>query len=419
MVGVFACPECGEEVILEGLAPGRQTHCSACGTLVEVPYLPRVTPSGTGSRRFRSRKSRKLLKRAIAAGVAVVLIVAVGFSVVNLVRSRLGSAAKTRLNEVIASADTAERAARLDRALTEIEAAIRLADNPAASDGLGRDALRQRRDSLSQREAAGRLDQIAKLDPARAVGEALILRQRVKSDRALAALGSRVEQGLRDSRRRWFDQDMNSARISMDAGKPVDALTMARRAWTTSAELADAASRTRVELLVTEIVQAHGVIIEPVRGSFFLGSEEIYTKNILSPLQDALRMHAYIPAPPVAEWAELWRSQAPNRVTITIREMSEGLYLQSQNRSTRIECRVTLNRNRGPSWELVINARTGQGPILTNMRAYQAGHLGTSSKRNTDQERLLFEDAFKFLLEQFGLRIRALPDNLGPSSSVR
>ena len=40
MDGLFACPECGSDVEVGGLAPGRQVRCGFCQRLLEVPYLP-------------------------------------------------------------------------------------------------------------------------------------------------------------------------------------------------------------------------------------------------------------------------------------------------------------------------------------------------------------------------------------------
>lgn len=409
MVATFECPECGEEVILEGLAPGRLTKCLGCGTLVEVPYLPRVDEGGT--RRFRSaRRSKRFWQRVIAASVAAAVVVAVGISALKLVHARIGSVARAQLNEVLASVDSAEKAGQLGRALAEIEAAMRLAHDPNACDAERRDALRVRRADLSLREATARLTALALLEPERAVGEALILRQRVKSDRALTGIGSAVELGLESSRRRWFDRDMRAAQDFVEAGQPNDAVSKARRAWATASDLTDDARRAQVEAFVSGIAGRSGVIIEPVRGVFFLGSVEIYTKQLGPGLLDALRFHHYVPPPPVPEWAALWQSLAPNRVVITINEVADGLYLQSKNQSSRLECRVKMTRKRTLIWELALNARTGQGPILANMRAYQAGHLGTSAKRNPEDERILFNDAFKALQEQFGNRIRTLPD---------
>ena len=42
MDGSFACPECGSDVEVRGLAPGRQVRCGFCHRLLEVPYLPRA-----------------------------------------------------------------------------------------------------------------------------------------------------------------------------------------------------------------------------------------------------------------------------------------------------------------------------------------------------------------------------------------
>src|SRR3954468_18710687 len=70
MVGTFACPECGSAVLPRGHSPGRRVRCRECGTLVEVPFLPRA--SGR-------RRSRKRVRGWVWAGggiaVAVLMVV--------------------------------------------------------------------------------------------------------------------------------------------------------------------------------------------------------------------------------------------------------------------------------------------------------------------------------------------------------
>src|SRR3954462_516084 len=48
----FACPECGTNVQVQGIAPGRQVRCGFCHRLVEVPYLPRAVDPGWRRQRF-------------------------------------------------------------------------------------------------------------------------------------------------------------------------------------------------------------------------------------------------------------------------------------------------------------------------------------------------------------------------------
>ena len=52
MDGSFACPECGSDVEVRGLAPGRQVRCGFCHRLLEVPYLPRAAGPSWKRRRF-------------------------------------------------------------------------------------------------------------------------------------------------------------------------------------------------------------------------------------------------------------------------------------------------------------------------------------------------------------------------------
>ena len=54
MDGSFACPECGTDVEVRGLAPGRQVRCGFCHRLLEVPYLPRAADALVETPAFRA-----------------------------------------------------------------------------------------------------------------------------------------------------------------------------------------------------------------------------------------------------------------------------------------------------------------------------------------------------------------------------
>src|SRR4051812_44015087 len=61
MEGTFACPECGAEIHLKGVSPGRLTRCGWCTSWVEVPFIPRADQ--IKRRRPASAKGFKAVKR--------------------------------------------------------------------------------------------------------------------------------------------------------------------------------------------------------------------------------------------------------------------------------------------------------------------------------------------------------------------
>ncbi len=121
MSDVFACPECGQELELEGFTPGRQIQCEVCSTWVEVPYFPRATEWKRGVR-FRERPpwEAKLLRGAIVFAVVVLL----GLTASRMIGGRVRSGKERVLAELIASADQAVAERRYDVALREIEGAV-------------------------------------------------------------------------------------------------------------------------------------------------------------------------------------------------------------------------------------------------------------------------------------------------------
>ena len=74
MDGSFACPECGCDVEVRGLAPGRQVRCEFCGRLLEVPYLPRAAGASWKRRRYSRPKWVPWTWAGLSALLAVVLV---------------------------------------------------------------------------------------------------------------------------------------------------------------------------------------------------------------------------------------------------------------------------------------------------------------------------------------------------------
>src|SRR4051794_37748448 len=77
MDGAFACPDCGCEIRLTGLSPGRMVPCDWCGATVEVPFLPRADQIKRLRRRRESRRRRRTYWAWVGLGATVLAVLIV------------------------------------------------------------------------------------------------------------------------------------------------------------------------------------------------------------------------------------------------------------------------------------------------------------------------------------------------------
>jgi hypothetical protein len=408
----FACPECGCEIRLTGLSPGRLVRCDWCKSQVEVPFLPR---SEQIKRMRRSRRSpRPTRLPAWAWGAVVVLSLAIGLAGANrIVRSSWRSAKAEQLAKMIESSREAEASGRLDHALAAMEGALAFARR-SGPELTPLDALQARRDGLARREAEALLARLesdgACVDPARSVGEVLTLLERTRRDRVLAGLEDRVHVALDHLRLRWAEADAKAAREALEAGDPVVAMDLCERLARTASALSTAPRKhwhAEADALARQIIERHGAVIEPVRGQFSLGSPPVYAALLRPVLSDALRRAGYLPRPATPSWDDLWSTLAPCHLTVEVRERQEDTYLQSFNRLSQLESTVTLSVQGQKVWHETHNART-QIP-MPGLSAYQASRLAVGSHRSPDFERLLYENARGNLIDRLGANVRNLP----------
>lgn len=416
----FACPECGCEIVVTGVSPGRQVRCGWCNSLVEVPFIPRGGTIGRARRSGRRRawwswRAWPAWARVAVAVLTVLVAVAIGFRVVA---SRRRSAGEAVLARLVASAANAEKAGRLGEALVDLEAALAHADRttPAPPE---RDALRRRRDELAVREAGTQLEALARpaSDPARAVGKALTLRARAARDPALVGLGPAIESALEKARTAWAEADAAEAARAFGEGRLEQAMELCERQYRTADDLGPGDRETiqdRATALARRMIERHGAIVEPVRGQFAVGTPESYAEQLGPAFREGLRAHGYLVPDPQTAWPKLWAEHAPFRIALEVVERQDDPYFQSPNRLTSIQGKLEVRRGPVSLWHDRPNART-QVPV-PGLPALQASRLAVSAHRSPDLERFLYDNARSVLKDRLGLSLRNLPAGPAPEA---
>ena len=407
MAGVFACPECGQKLAVEGLSPGREVQCEECLTWVEVPFLPRATAPKRGRRTSsRSPWASKTLQGAIVFATVVLM----GLMATRMIGGRVRSDKERVLAVLVASADQAESSRRYDVALREIEGALVHARSFEREGSQRLLELATRRDRISLSEAKTRLAGAEALDPEAAVGEALTLAAKAKEDHALAPLAGAIEDRLAESRMRQAESDLGLARRAFEAGRDAEVFSLADRLYARAKDLPDADARRygdEAEAMIGVVVGRSGVKIPPVAGRFVAGSAEGFSLSLDRFRAEALKARGFLLQPRRSTWASLWVEKAPFVQTVEIAESQDGLYLQSKNRTTLIDGTFELLHKDQVVWKSRVVART-RSP-LPDLPAYLAGHLATASKRNPEVEQRLHADALTQFAELAVRNLRGIP----------
>ena len=407
----FACPECGTELHLKGLTPGRQVRCGWCDTSVEVPYLPRAARRGAHG----AWGSRPAWVPWAWALLAVMGVVIVGAGSRRTIRAREQARVEHALADLTTAAEEAERAGQFDQARASFDEALGVAGQLRRDREARLDTLRKRRDEVTRRWARGQLDAAATLDatrPSQAVALSLSVLTRAKQDHALDDLGAEVRERLDGSRLRWVEQDLAAARRAVDADKFVQALDICERLEETASNLAAAVRQPfqkQADALVSEIISRRGVVLEPTIGSFTFGTTQSYDQALHPMLSDHLRQHGYVVKPAGSSWQALWDSRAPYRVTVTLVEAQGSHYLQSKNRLSVLSFRAKMTRDGRAIWEEGPTTARTQVPV-PSLPAYLASRVAVGNQRSEAFERILYENARAALLARFGAALRNIPE---------
>src|SRR5271165_5726021 len=105
----FACPECGTNVQVRGLAPGRQVRCGFCQRLIEVPYLPRAVDPGWRRQRFGRPWWVPWAWSALGLTAGLIVLIAA----VRLLNDRERAMVNRSIDRLIASSQKQEAAGNL------------------------------------------------------------------------------------------------------------------------------------------------------------------------------------------------------------------------------------------------------------------------------------------------------------------
>jgi hypothetical protein len=406
MDGSFACPECGSEVEVEGLAPGRQVRCGFCHRLLEVPYLPRVP---VPSRRRRFGPSKWVRWTWFATGVIAAFAVII--TGMRFVRREIRSVQEGSINKFIDSSRNHEAAGRLGLALVDLDAALDLLRRSGTSAHLPLEELRKQRADLARREFQGSLDQLARPTTGPyPLGEWLGLRARSSKDPDLAELKPKLLLEFRRSLRHQASIQLEAARKDLDSGRVVASLQACDRIAKLLSHLPpedEVTARRETEALVVRLVETHGVAIETAKGDFVFGSFENYLARLMPMLLKGLENKGYLPYRDASPWKSAWQ-HAPYHLRLEVSERQLGNYLSSENRLSRIEAHLVLMTSpRRLVWETRPPAQT-RVP-LPGLTVYESRQLAVSRGRMEAFERRLYEDTRAQIDAKFGQALASMP----------
>jgi len=408
MDGTFACPDCENEIVVEGLSPGRQVRCEWCETWVEVPFIPR-SPLALRRRSGLSAARRWRTWAWRGVGIAAILVGLIGTG--RYLERQNCEQIEGDLRTHISAAERLENSGQFDEALLELDSALATLTKigPEHRDQLS--PLRNHRDQLLRRTVERQLEVMPAHSAEKAVASLQSLRTRVRVEPTLAELEETIDAQLEGSRRKWAESDTVAAKRAVDSGKSALAFDLCERLVKTADGLNDNEVRQRLraeaDTLVRGLISRQGVVLESTQGDFTLGSPSAYDNLFRPLLDDLLSRQGYTMRRPSSEWNGLWDSLAPYRLKVVVIERHGGNYLDSENRLSDIEARITLTRTGKLIWNGGPAIGRSQSP-LPKLAAYHASQFAIGQRRK-DAERLLYENARSAFAEKFSAAVRGLP----------
>ncbi len=401
----FACPECGAGLNVSARVPGRQTQCPVCETLVEVPYLPRAAP--------KARPALAMVPPVIWALAGVLAVASVGLIVVKRVwRSQARQVQNQAMSDLLKNVETASQADQTDETIAALEAALASEDLPWTNDE--RTNMRQRRDALAIRRAEVEMARLGKVPEELAIRDGMILLEKMAPDPVLSEHVEGTKRLVAKAAEGRFTKLLDEGSKALEEGRAVDAVTVCERLMIEARKLPDWAAGPfpeRDRAFGRRIAERYGARVEPIAGTFWLGSAEAYEKALRPTLVGILRERGYAAEPADSSLQAIWAEAAPYRLTLTVAEKAAGTYLQSANQVARIDGQVSLKRPGQADWKQSAQATT-EVP-LPNLRAYQASRIAVGSTPSTDFQGKLFENAFQGLVFKLDRIARTMPPRAG------
>jgi hypothetical protein len=405
MDGTFACPDCGSEVEVHGLAPGRQVRCGFCHRLLEVPYLPRAADAPWKRRRFAHAKWVPWAWIALAA-ISVALVAA---GAVKFLKRQYDSIQDRSISQLFDSSRRHEADGDLGEALIDLDTALEMARKTGLTQQRRLEDEQKRRPDLARRDAELVLKRLGEQQPSSfRLGDWLNLTARTARDPHLAPLITRINDQFQVALDRQVDFDLKAARAafqSKDLGASLTSCDQIGRLIEHLAASSQPRVRSETEQIVTQISATRGVQVEAPEGRFLFGAKS-YIAELLPLLERALEAKGYVPKRESSPWRHLW-SHALYHMRLDVSEIQEGNYLSSQNRLTRIEAGLTLSSRGAVVWRT--NPTVRSEVPLPKLAAYQASRLAISPERSEEFERLLYKNARDRIDEKFRYALSNMP----------
>ena len=405
MDGSFACPECGSDVQVRGLAPGRQVRCEFCHRLLEVPFLPRAAGASWKRRRY----ARPKWVPWAWVGLGLVLVVVLGAGAIKFLKRQVDSNQDRSINRLVASSRRLESEGRLGEALVDLDAALKLAEQagPAWMKRLERD--RARRPDLAKRDALGVLATLSRNQstPYR-LGEWLNLIAHATRDPDLASLVTNIEERFQASVTAQVRRELDQARQQRGTGNLVGAMNACDRAGALLGHLAEGARpgfRHEAEGLVTELLKTAGITVVVPQGRFVYGSNN-YVSELLPILDQALETGGYLPRRESSPWRDLWRHSL-YQMRLAVQEIQEGTYPSTKNRLTLILAELTLTSGEKQIWQKTARARSTVP--LPHLPANLVRQSAVSPERSDEFEQLLCKSARDQIVQSFRTALSSSP----------
>jgi len=397
MARLFACPECRRIVAPTGTVAGLRVRCEACGTLIEIPIVPR----GGG---YHRRKPAQTWTWAVLGVVAAVLMVV---AAVQIARNRGWSNREREVAQAVARSERDEASGRFAEALVEAEAALKIAK---ALDPSARKPLKVRRDRLALRESEADLAASAMApDPVAALRA---LRARVESDPAREPVRNHVVEALSEALGRRAEKDLAEASRAAASSHPELAMGLCEGVARAADELGFERAggvRDAARAIAEGVIGRIGVVLAPVEGEFVpaLGSARAHAASLHPLASEALRRKGYIPKPSESAFLDAWDQVAPYKLAIEVVERLDGTFFQNPSNTTKLNLHVVLTKGPTVLWEARPFGKTRVPP--PDMASFEMSRLSLGKARDPALEKRLHDDARTVLAENFVKSLQTLP----------